>query len=229
MNYFLARNGQQQGQYSVNDLQRMVAEGAASVTDLVWKEGMASWEPMMNVLPAPGMAATPVAVAPSPAALPFPPAAVPYGYPPPAAASSLPLPPALHWALVLLFTILTLGIFYWIWAFRQSNFVKRLDPTDSSRTLLIVALVASVVSRFGTMASYGHRPEVASLAQLVSFVTLIVAVFKMRASMVNYYNTVEPIGLRLGGGMTFFFNVLYFQHHFTRIAQWKLTGVLTPQ
>ena len=39
----------------------------------------------------------------------------------------------------------------------------------------------------------------------------------------------EPINLRLSGVMTFFFNILYFQYHFTRIAEWKRTGMLSPQ
>ncbi len=47
--------------------------------------------------------------------------------------------------------------------------------------------------------------------------------------MLAYYNTVEPIGLRLSGVMTFFFNVFYFQHHMSRIVLWKLTGYLSPQ
>jgi len=56
-----------------------------------------------------------------------------------------------------------------------------------------------------------------------------VAIFKMRTSMESYYNSVEPIGLKLSGVMTFFFNVLYFQHHFSRISRWKQTGFLDPQ
>jgi hypothetical protein len=51
----------------------------------------------------------------------------------------------------------------------------------------------------------------------------------MRSSIENYYNTVEPINLRLSGVMTFFFAVYYFQHHFSRIANWKRTGYLQPQ
>ena len=45
--------------------------------------------------------------------------------------------------------------------------------------------------------------------------------------MLNYYNSVEPINLRLSGVMTFFFNILYLQYHMTRIARWKQTGILT--
>jgi len=40
----------------------------------------------------------------------------------------------------------------------------------------------------------------------------------MRDALVDYYNTVEPINLRLSGVMTFFFAVFYFQYHFCRIG-----------
>jgi hypothetical protein len=46
----------------------------------------------------------------------------------------------------------------------------------------------------------------------------------MRHSMLEHYNEREPIGLRLSAAMTFFFNVLYFQHH---MARWKSTGALS--
>jgi hypothetical protein len=51
----------------------------------------------------------------------------------------------------------------------------------------------------------------------------------MRSDLEDYYNSVENINLRLSGVMTFFFAILYFQHHFSRIAKWKKTGVLDPQ
>jgi hypothetical protein len=57
----------------------------------------------------------------------------------------------------------------------------------------------------------------------------IIGNFKMRAALQEYYNTVEPISLRLSGVMTFFFSIWYFQYHFTRIANWKKTGYLIPQ
>jgi hypothetical protein len=68
-----------------------------------------------------------------------------------------------------------------------------------------------------------------SLLYLGSIVTWIIAVFKARSLLVEYYNTVEPINLRLSGAMTFFFNIYYFQYHFTRIAEWKRTGMIAPQ
>jgi hypothetical protein len=55
---------------------------------------------------------------------------------------------------------------------------------------------------------------------------MILSIFGMRRSIENYYNTVEPIGLRLNPVMTFFFNTIYFQYHFDRIINWKTTGRL---
>jgi hypothetical protein len=46
--------------------------------------------------------------------------------------------------------------------------------------------------------------------------------------MLRYYNSTEPINLRLSAVMTFFFNTLYFQYHMSRIADWKRTGYLRP-
>jgi len=64
------------------------------------------------------------------------------------------------------------------------------------------------------------------LLNVAIVVVMLMAVFGMRKSIVRYYNTVEPIQLQLSGVMTFFFSVLYFQYHFSRIVQWKKTGRL---
>jgi hypothetical protein len=56
-----------------------------------------------------------------------------------------------------------------------------------------------------------------------------VAIFQMRSDLEDYYNIGEPINLKVNGVMTFFFAIFYFQHHFSRIAQWKKSGVLQPQ
>lgn len=61
---------------------------------------------------------------------------------------------------------------------------------------------------------------------LASAVLGLIALFNMRKSIENYYNTVEPIGLHLSGVMIVFFNAIYFQYHFSRIAAWKKTGKL---
>jgi hypothetical protein len=58
-------------------------------------------------------------------------------------------------------------------------------------------------------------------------IAYIVGVFKIKAAMEEYYNSTENIGLRLSGGMTFFFSTVYLQFHINKIAKWKQTGELS--
>jgi hypothetical protein len=248
MNYWVAPGGQQQGPFSLADVRRMIAEGRVSTTDLAWAEGLPNWAPLSQVIPAEAPAYLPAPPPPQPAAQPnygamgaqaMPAQAVPAQ----AAAASIaaptagPVPPNLHWALVLLLSLFTFGLFGLVWIFVEASFVKRLDPRNVSRALLIVAFLLEFayvgLMVFAGIAGGGNDVQVVaamgSLIGLIITVLVIVAFFKMRSSLVQYYNTVEPISLKLSGVMTFFFNIYYFQHHFSRIAEWKRTGRLTPQ
>jgi hypothetical protein len=60
--YHVARNGQQLGTFSIEQLQAMAASGELQPADLVWKEGMAGWEPASTV---PGLFAGPPASIPA--------------------------------------------------------------------------------------------------------------------------------------------------------------------
>ena len=143
------------------------------------------------------------------------------------------VPPSLHWALVLVIAMVTCGLFGWVWMFIQASFLKKIRPASNVTMMYILGLALIFVGyaiAFGAaMARVPLVGMVGTLLDLGAFVVLIMAIFKMRSLLLEYYNTVEPINLRLSGVMTFFFNVYYFQYHFTRIAEWKRTGVLAPQ
>lgn len=140
----------------------------------------------------------------------------------------------MHWLVLLIFTWVTGGLAGLVWAFRQASFVKKLDPSSKAVLLLAITtlgMVAQVVMYIGAMQSLSASSiATASMVILLINVVIIVcglmAVFGMRSSIVRYYNTTEPIGLKLSGVMTFFFSILYFQYHFSRIAEWKKTGRL---
>jgi len=214
------------------------------MADLAWAEGLPNWAPLSQVIPAEAPAYAPAPPAPPP------PAAQPnYGalgaqaVGAQAAAATMPaptagpIPPNLHWGLVLLISLFTFGLFGVVWIFVESSFVKKIDPRNISRALFIVAFLLDFAYAgmmiFAGFAGRGNDVQViaamGSLIALVIAVCALVAIFKMRSSLVHYYNTVEPIGLKLSGVMTFLFNIYYFQHHFSRIAEWKRTGRLTPQ
>src|SRR5258708_5856421 len=141
MNYWVAPGGQQQGPFSLADVRRMLAEGRVAATDLAWADGLPNWAPVSQVIPAEVPAYAPVA--------PPPPAAVPVAAQPNYAAlgaqqvppTAGPIPPNLHWALVLIFAMFTFGLFGIVWIFVESSFVKKIDPRNISRALFIVAFL----------------------------------------------------------------------------------------
>jgi len=144
-----------------------------------------------------------------------------------------PMPPDMHWALVLVLSWISFGLGAIVWSFKQANFVKKIDPASKAVTLLAVILIGMVVQVilvFGaarsSMTAMALASSITMLLNLVIIVLSLVTVFSMRKSIETYYNTTEPIGLKLSGIMTFFFSILYFQHHFSRIAAWKKSGRL---
>jgi hypothetical protein len=138
----------------------------------------------------------------------------------------------LHWGIVLLLSMVTLGLFYIVWAFVEAFWVRRIDRNSNAVTLLVVYLVLTVIGEILTDAAPAKDSPLALIGALVSFSGAIVslfAFFSMRRSLLAHFNEVEPIDLKLSRAMTFFFNVVYFQYHFARIAKWKEGEGMTRQ
>ncbi|WP_321476951.1 GYF domain-containing protein [uncultured Paludibaculum sp.] len=164
------------------------------------------------------------------------PAAPQFGAPAVASAAPVngPTPPSMHWLVLLIFTWVTAGLAGLVWTFRQAAFVKKIDPSSKAVMLLVITtlgMVAQVVMYIAAMrslssSSIATASGVILLLNVVIIICGLMAVFGMRSSIVRYYNTTEPIGLRLSGVMTFFFSILYFQYHFSRIVEWRKTGRL---
>jgi hypothetical protein len=206
MNYYVLRNDQQYGPYTLADLQRYVASGNILVTDLTRSEGMADWVTVSQVIgniPVPVAARTPAI----------------------SAGSLYPDPPNLHWGILLLLAMITCGLFNWVWVFIQAAWVRKVQPQSKCMIYLVTAVGLFVVSVFlsfdKTVAPF------AGILNLIGAGFWLAGVFSMRSAIEDHYNSAEPIGLRLGGVMTFFFNVVYFQYHFTRIDEMKRNGQLT--
>lgn len=197
MTYQISRDGQEFGPYTLSDVQRYVGTGNILVTDLARAEGTTEWIPVSQVVGT-------IAVTPPPAAAAYVPAA------------NYPDPPNLHWALVLLFTFLTCGLFYYVWALIQAAWMKRVQPASKALFYYIAGLVSVVVY---VIMAFGSRAEsgVGLIFRIGGSVLIIVGAFNLRASLEEHYNSVEPVGLSLNGVMTFFFPTIYFQYHINRI------------
>jgi hypothetical protein len=224
MNYFIKRELNEYGPYSLADLQKYVASGNVLLTDLCRSEGLTDWVPVSQV----------IGNIPVPAAAPQPAAGTVYGGQPNYAAptvSPYPNPPSLHWGICLLLSIITCGIFSLVWIMVQAVWVKKVQPNTKAVTYfgIVVGLWALSfvlsLSRGFSAAATGHPDStlqsIQGLITLAYVIFWIVGAFAMRESIEEHFNSAEPIGLSLSGVMTFFFNVWYFQYHFTRINEMK--------
>jgi hypothetical protein len=228
MLYHVSRNGQNYGPYTLEDLQRYVASGNVLATDLAKSDEMPDWVPVAQLL---GM---PMPIAPAPVVA-YGAPAVAYGAPAPAYPAAAPLypdPPNLHWALVLLIGFFTSGLFAYIWLFVQAAWMRKVDPRSKALSYYIAAIVAcaimfvSLVAMAISMSGGNGTPSTGiaalfCLCALANVVLSLMGIFTMRSNMEAHFNGPEPIRLRLSGIMTFFFNVYYFQYHFTRINEIK--------
>jgi hypothetical protein len=222
---WIGRDGQRFGPYDDATLRAWVAEGKVEATALAWYEGMAEWRPLHEVL---GLAVPP------------PMAGYPAGLPD-AGRGSLPEPPSLHWGLLLLFTILTLGILGIVWPFLQANWVKKIDPNSKATTYLTVALClvgVSWVISFSQIMGHMATPG-ASVGPALGFAGLnfIIAIAQLVFMYMAYFGMARSMreqlpkyGLRpdIGGVTLFFFTLLYLQGQMTWVSRWRQTGQTEP-
>lgn len=220
MKYFLKRGEEQYGPYTLAELQQYVRSGNIAMTDLAKSEGMADWAPIPQVI---GDVQVPVAA----------PVGTVYGGPATVQSpltEQVPLPPNLHWILLLVINLFTRNLFSLIWSLVQANWARKLD-NDNSTVILVAMYPAGIVAGIiatiaGGIGNFQWGPGVGGLLIIGGAICSIVGCFKIKAAMEAYYNFNENIGLKLSGVMTFFFGSLYIQYHVNRLARWKNTGVL---
>jgi len=206
VNYFIQREGQQYGPYTLADLQRYTASGEILVTDMATSEASSEAVPVSQII---GTIAVPAPATRIAADQP---------------AADFPRPPNLHWGLVLLFGTLTCGLFSIVWDIVQASWMRKLEPASRALYIYIGAAVLLVLIYAASVgAAFTHTPAapMASLFQLAYAVILIWGRFSLRSSMEEHFNGPDPMGLSLSGVMTFFFGGIYFQYHINDIVRRK--------
>jgi uncharacterized protein YhhL (DUF1145 family) len=213
MDYFVRRAEQEFGPYTLAELQEYVQAGRVLPNDVAKSEGLADWIPVSQILgniPAAAIL-SPVSVAPP--------------------QELVPLPPNLHWVLLLILVVLTRQLFNWIWAFVLANWARKLSGNNKAMVLVAMypAGILAGILAIGAAAAMG-APNMAALGLIFILggaIVYVFGIFKIRDAMEEYYNSRENIALTLSGVMTFFFSSIYLQYHVNRIARWKKTGVLS--
>ena len=214
MNYLIKRGDEQFGPYSLTDIQKYVQSGNIGMGDLAQSEGMSEWIPVSQVLGNIPVPVTSFGAAAAPAMEP--------------AVELVPLPPNLHWSILLIRELVTRQLFNLIWSLVQANWARKLIK-DNKPLVLVAMYPAGMIA--GIMAEViGHGNNVAEIVAPVCIIGGLIAylfgIFSIRSAMEEYYNFTENIGLSLSGVMTFFFSAIYLQYHINRIARWKKTGEL---
>jgi hypothetical protein len=136
------------------------------------------------------------------------------------AVAAPPQPPSVHWAVVALLWIPTVGIFGLVTIFRQALWARRADPDCKAAATLAIGLALSLAAEVLSIAGDDSAMlGVGLLFRLMSIGLCIWSYFQIRDVIEDRY------GVHLSGVMTFFFNVFYFQYHLRRIVK----GDFVPQ
>jgi len=214
---WLGLNGQRFGPYALAIVQRWHQQGMLDSSSLCWREGMSEWSPLDAFLRENVAAASfnepPSFEVPPPGLTPRATVAV-------AARDAVPVAPSLHWGLVLLFGVLTLGIFILVWMFIQSTWVKKIDPASRATTYLAIGLVVGLSSGFA-----GPDSQLYYVLQLIDVAFVVIGYFSMSASL-KRFGIERGLSMPIGGITLFFFTTFYLQGQLTRIANWQRTGVV---
>jgi hypothetical protein len=205
MNYFITREGQQYGPYTLADLQRYASSGEVLLTDLALSEGMSEPRPVSQIIGTISVPQAPVSSRPI------------------SLTPQYPDPPNLHWALVLLFGVISCGLFTTVWDIVQAVWMRQVAP-QSKALYYYSAYIANLVlvSVLSVIAAQQHvKNPLVGILNLAGLVVLVIGRFSLKNSLEEHFNSQEPMGLLLSGVMTFFFGAIYFQYHFNDIVRRK--------
>jgi len=211
MEYFVKRGDQRFGPYSLSDLQHYIQSGNVLSDDLTQSEGMTDWVPVSQVLG--DIPAAPISSDRNADISVIEPELV-------------PLPPNLHWIIVLILDLITRQLFNPIWALVQANWARKLIK-DNKPMVLVAMYPAGMVAGILTIILYRDAAALGGLFILAGAIVYLFGVFSIKAAMEEYYSSTENIGLTLSGVMTFFFSTIYIQYHINRLARWKKSGILS--
>jgi hypothetical protein len=109
---------------------------------------------------------------------------------------------------------------YQAWGIYLCLWIRRIEPNARSLFWLLAAIATNLIALTLSATQEPSRELiwVALLAGFAALVLWLVAVFVASAELQRHYTEKEPMGLYLGGIMTFFFSFIYFQYHLNEIS-----------
>jgi hypothetical protein len=214
------------GPYTEATLRRWVNDGVLDAATLARGDGMTRGLPLSTLLEQ--LRAAPSASASTPASSAFAyNAPTAEGIGAEAAATRrnkrdlLPQPPSLHWGLVLLFSVLSLGIFLLVWTFKQSGWVRKIDDQSRATAMLVASCVGYSV---GSMIEDGGEATVFGMILMLASLLLFYAAYFSLGSSIRRKLPEYGLVPQVGTVTLMLFNVFYLQAQMSWIVRWKASG-----
>ncbi|WP_426369516.1 DUF4234 domain-containing protein [Pseudocolwellia sp. HL-MZ7] len=113
-------------------------------------------------------------------------------------------------------TIITFGLYYLYWLYTRMNKINSLSVVAKANlTALYAYIVISVLNNIGSFAIDETQTAlfmIIGLLGIIGFVALLIAIFSTRKALSEIINKGSQEEVKLGGILTFFFSVIYFQY-----------------
>ena len=219
MEYQVSRDDTMFGPYTEAELREYTASGNIVVTDLVRRVGTEKWTPLKKVIKKlDEQQKLREAKEKKSKALQI-----------EGLRLDVPAPPDIPWWFAAILEVFTVFTFFFAWDIVESFWLYRVQRDSKALWYYLTsgAMFAFNASALYSMVSHDVFRTAAATSSsagwlsALSFVVRIFARFSMRESLLQHYNQVEPIGLRLSKFWTLMFGGLYFQYHFNRINEGK--------
>jgi len=217
MEYRIARDGQTFGPYTEDELRQYLASGNIVESDLARSDAMTDWQPLRKVLP---KQKKPKRGTLNPAGL----------------RKDLPSPPDMPWWIALALEVLTELAFFVAWDIVEAVWLCWVQKRSHAiwyyslaalLFLLNLPAIYSSIRHFSLFSPFTHSTQATWLTVAV-LAARLVGRFSMRRSLLQHFNGVEPIGLKLSWLWTLLFGGLYFQYQFNRINALKRAAANPP-
>jgi len=126
------------------------------------------------------------------------------------------MPPRMHWAWVLLFSLLTGCVFWYVWCYVQARWVQRVQGRSFAYGWTIICIVLSSISVLVDLVKLAAKHQLTARGdhfEGILFGIYLVTIFALQDELEGAIPN-----LRLSGVMTFFFGPIYFQFHLRKLA-----------
>lgn len=126
-----------------------------------------------------------------------------------------PPPPRLHWTLVLLLAIVTLGLFLDIWLIVQALWVRKQDPQNRALQLCILSIVVSIVAEI--LNAVHASVQLTAIVFIISIVLALIPTFAVRDVLAAYLTKATGRRAYLGSFLTLILGPIYLQYHMNKV------------